>query len=495
MGGFSRVGNPKRGIISNYSVFIMLSLVLVSLFSSLVLADSKVESKALVNSILPGEQASFELSIINNALESQSYTVISYASGKGWNLDPSPLSDKVIEDISPNEKYVTKIIVNPLEDFEPGIYYVSVQIESDLGESYNVPLKIYVGTDTPVEYMPSVSLDVSLDELINPGDSQNLVIHLENRNPLNLTDLTLEIQSDLEGLNTVMGAGLESLGSKTLSFTAETEEFQQPKDYYLFLLLKRGEETIKIVEGGFTVSSLTPQFGSNVVSDVVFLKKFQTIILQNSGNVENTQEYFYPVSNFNALFLKSDVDIVSIDGQKNLKFEETLSPGESVYFVVEYNYRVLFYIALFFVLFILFYYVVRSPLSLHKGAVTTTGKEGALHEIKIALEIKNKTKKEIKNVKVIDVIPGIANLEKHLDLGTLKHSKVISTKKGTKIEWHISEIEPLEHRIITYKIKTKLNVIGDFKLPRAIAEFSKKKGKLRKSYSNSFRLDAGKVKE
>ena len=96
------------------------------------------------------------------------------------------------------------------------------------------------------------------------------------------------------------------------------------------------------------MSSLTPQFGSNVVSDVVFLKKFQTIILQNSGNVENTQEYFYPVSNFNALFLKSDVDIVSIDGQKNLKFEETLSPGESVYFVVEYNYRVLFYIALFF---------------------------------------------------------------------------------------------------------------------------------------------------
>ena len=37
---------------------------------------------------------------------------------KGWNLDPSPLSDKVIEDISPNEKYVTKIIVNPFEEFE-----------------------------------------------------------------------------------------------------------------------------------------------------------------------------------------------------------------------------------------------------------------------------------------------------------------------------------------------------------------------------------------
>ena len=72
--------------------------------------------------------------------------------------------------------------------------------------------------------------------------------------------------------------------------------------------MKRGEETIKIVEEGFTVSSLTPEFGWNVVSDVVFLKKFQTFILQNSGNVENTQEFLYPVSNFNALFLKSDVE-------------------------------------------------------------------------------------------------------------------------------------------------------------------------------------------
>ncbi len=477
---------------------ILFVAVLVSLLCSVALAAAAtttlVSSEVVVDDIMPDEIAEFDISITNIGDESQTYTLYTFVSG-GLNLDPSPASDRVIENLAPGETYETGVTVNVVDDLKPGIYYVTLYIDSDLGDTYELPLKIYLGSDEYTQYLPSFLVDVDMDRELEPGDVQEVRLTIENRNPLDLSNMTLEVDSELFGFNSDLVVALPPLETKTLSFTATVDPFEQPKEYYVFFRFMQGEELVKVVEEKVEVVSVASPFSYEVTEETVYLKKYQTFVLENDGNVENSQAFLYPVHPLSTLFLNTDAKVVGLDGKQYLSWDVSLAPGESTSVSVVYNYRLLLYLALFVFLFVLFYLLVRSPVLLHKAAVTSTGKEGALHEIKIALEVKNRSKKVVKHLKVMDFIPGIADLDKRLELGTLKPDKVVSGKKGTKVIWKIAELDPLEHRIITYKVRTKLNVLGTFKLPRAEAEFSKKPGKHKKAYSNILRLDASKIAE
>jgi len=54
--------------------------------------------------------------------------------------------------------------------------------------------------------------------------------------------------------------------------------------------------------------------------------------------------------------------------------------------------------------------------------------------------------------------------------------------------WSLAELDVHEHRLITYKIKAKLNIVGTFSLPRATVTFKKRGRKKGKAFSNVFRL-------
>ena len=206
----------------------------------------------------------------------------------------------------------------------------------------------------------------------------------------------------------------------------------------------------------------------------------------------NKQEVKIPMSFWSSLFTKSSgSEYKTIDGSKYLVWKISLTPNEttSVNFVV--NYRLLFYLLLVIFIFGSFYWYVQTPIVAKKSAMTTkSDEEGALSEIKVTLEVYNKSGKPLKGVKIIDLVPGIANVEKSLELGTLKPQEVRHVKQGTKVIWSLAEIDSHEHRLITYKVKAKLNIVGTFSLPRATVEFDKGKGKKGKSYSNIFRLSS-----
>jgi len=43
------------------------------------------------------------------------------------------------------------------------------------------------------------------------------------------------------------------------------------------------------------------------------------------------------------------------------------------------------------------------------------------------------------NIEVIDLIPGIADIDKSLDIGTLKPQEIKHTKKGTLVKWKLAK--------------------------------------------------------
>ena len=459
-----------------------------SLLSITVLAaDTEVTVTPLENHITTAEQATFKVTVKSTGNEFQSYTV--YALELGWIIDPLP-QDRTF-DLNPGESKTTIVTVKPTEDFKPGAYAPTLYVDSYRGNNYKTytkSLKLYLSPEGQIEYFPSLTVTVDMDEKINPQEPVPIKLFINSRNPLNLTNLKLKIQSDMSEFQ----IDIPPLEKKTVEFTIVPSEFQQPKDYTLFFVFEHKGQTVKVVEKKIEVVSLLPEFSVNIVEDIIFFKQFKQVSITNPGNVLNKQEVKIPVSFWSSLFIKSPgSEYKTIEGSKFLVWKLSLTPNETISVNYVVNYRILFYLLLVILIFGSFYWYVQTPIVAKKSAITTkSDEEGALSEIKVTLEVNNKSGKPLKGVKITDLVPGIANVEKSLELGTLKPQEVRHVKQGTKVIWSLAEIDSHEHRLITYKVKAKLNIVGTFSLPRAIVEFEKGKGKKGKSYSNIFRLSS-----
>ena len=467
--------------------YFLVGILFLIMFSVLAAADTTISSVPIKNEISPAEYASFSLTITNKESQIQKYNIYSLQSGQGWNVDPFPLKDKVIE-LGPGESRTTTIRAKALQDLSPGIYFVQLIVQSDLGESYTEELKIYLKTKDPLDYLPTIRVTVDMDEKINPREPLAIKLFLENRNPLDLTDLKIRIETEIPEFQKEVTVELPPQGKKTVEFSIIPNPYTQPKEYTLFFVFESRGEAVKVLEQKIEVLSLLPPFEVTPTEETVYLKKFRTLTVKNTGNVHNTQIVKDPVSLWMLPIIKSEGKSEVIDGQRYLTWEVELSSSESVAIPLVINYRILVYVLAALLLFAGFYWYVQSPVSLTKTAITTRGDEGTLSEIKITLELRNHSKKPIKNVTVTDIVPSIANVDKSLELGTLKPQETKQTKNGTKVVWSLAELDAHEHRLITYKVKAKLNILGTFSLPRGETEFERKKGQRRKAYSNIFRI-------
>ncbi len=462
-------------------------LLLSVILSSMVLAaTSIITSNTLKNQITPKEQAQFQVIIHNTADVRQRYSIFSFV--QGWNVDPSPLKDKII-DLEAGQSYTALVLIQPTDSFAPGIYFIPLSVESDLGVKESLPLKVYLAPESPYDYLPVIKVSVDMNDKIVPHNPVSIKLFLENRNPLNLGNMTLRLQSEMPEFNKEMLIDLPPLQKKTIELSVLPNEYQQPKEYSLFFVFERKGQTVKVLEKKVEVVPIVSDFAVDVKQQTIFLKNFYSLTFTNKGNVLNTQEVKYPTTLWNSLFTQGEARTVVENGQRYLAWDLTLAPGESMVVTFVVNFRILIYILLFIGVAALFYWFVQPPLSLKKKAVTTHGgEEGTLSEIKITLELENVSSNPLKEVTVTDIVPAIVNVERSLDLGTLRPKEITHTKHGTKVTWSLVELDAHEHRIITYKVRAKLNILGTFSLPRAVVEFGKGKHRKGKAYSNLFRI-------
>ncbi len=471
-------------------LLIVIMLIMLALSSALVLASgsSRIVIDPIDNRITTAEEASFNLTISNRLEISQSYTLYSISSGAGWIVDPFPLSDKVIEAVPPDGSHTTKILVRTLNAFDPGIYKVPLTIESDSGERHDKTLEVYLSPEKPIDYLPAIRATLDMDEKVDPRAPISIKLFLENRNPLNLAGLKIQLQSEMPEFQKEVSVDLPPLEKKTVEFSIIPSRFQQPKEYVLFFIFEREGEIVKVLDKAIEIIPIISDFKVDIAREEVFIKHFGTVAIINEGNVLNTQEAKVPMSLWQALFTSSDGIVRRVEGQRYLAWEVTLAPNESVYKNFQTSYRILLYLFIALVVVGLFYWYVRPPFSITKKATTVKVGDGTLSQIKVTLEIRNRTGKTLKNVTITDIVPAIANVEQSLEPGTLKPKEIKNTAHGTKIIWSLAELDGHEHRLVTYKVKAKLNILGTFSLPRATVEAHGKRKKHYKAYSNIFRL-------
>src|SRR3989339_731644 len=360
-------------------------LLIVLLVIAPVIADSKIILEPLKNSVLLSET--------------------------------SPLKDKIL-DIAPGQNKTTTIKVLAQDSFNPGIYKLALNIESDLGEKYTTGLVVYISPDTPLSYLPSITADLVLDKNINPQKPVTIKLDLENKNPLNLSNLTIKVTSEISEFNQETKVSIPPLEKKSIEFTLTLDPYQKPGNYYLFITLERNKDVVKIIPYEITILPLTPNFLINFSTNTSFLKKSQTLMVMNPGNTLNTQNVTVPVTILDVLFVRSTAKSEVIDGQRYLVWAVTLPSKGSTTLNVIYSYRPLLYLAGILILFSIVYWYLRPAIKVRKRAVATK-QDATLSELKITLNLKNLSKNHLREIEVVDLIPGIADIEKNLDMGTV----------------------------------------------------------------------------
>jgi len=469
-------------------------LVLLVLLLPSVLAASTIEVAPLKDRILFGEKAEFEVTITNiREGQSQIYTISTTASGIEWGVQTRPLSDSSFV-LNPNTEKRIKMTVEPVERFSPGVYVINLVVTTDQGEKYTKPLKVYMGPNEPKEYLPSLRTIVDMSDRIDPRETQSVKIFVENLNPLDLMGMMLDSAGELPVLSVPREVDLEpGPGSqKTIEFTFKLPDTQQPKEYFIYFQFKKDDEILKIVEKRVEVLPLTPAFTPTVEEQRSFLKIARKVTFTNNGNVQNTQIATLDVGALSRLFTITDPNARTVrdkEGKRVLGWELEIGAGESMVVYANTNYRIPIAALLIIIIAFGLYLLYRNPLGVNKCASNVMLHEGGVSGLKVTLHVKNLSNNVLKDIEVMDQIPGIANMENNVEMGTMKHTHILRGKRGsTFVKWKLSELEAKEERLITYKIKSKLNVVGNFQLPRAKATFITAAGKKRTSYSNTFRV-------
>ena len=177
------------------------------------------------------------------------------------------------------------------------------------------------------------------------------------------------------------------------------------------------------------------------------------------------------------------------DEKRYLSIPVELPPGKSITIQITKNYITLLIIIILIAVIIGLYYAFRSPLTIQKKATNIAFKEGGISELKVILNVINRSKTRLKGIEIIDKIPNIADLEKGLTIGTLHPTQILKhERKGTIIKWLIEDLEAGDERVISYKIKSHLSILGEFSLTPTIGKFNLK-GKEIITHSNSLGIN------
>jgi hypothetical protein len=470
----------------------LFALVLLVLVSSSVLAYTTIEVDTIDNRILFGERARFSVNLRNDEAETQTYEIFSPTSGLSWSVVTKPLRNREMT-LAPNTSGRTEVVVEPVNKFRPGVYSVNLDIVSSRGESYREPLTVYIGTDEVKGYLPSLRITIDMNENIDPRDVQSIKVFVENLNPLDLNGTIVRVISDIPQYNLEQTIDLEPSSQRAVEFTIDLDDTQQPKEYVLFFQFEKDDQIIKVLDKRIEVIPLTIPFGQKTSEDKSFLRTQRNVVVRNNGNVRNTQTVVVPIGVIARLFTTSEPDSVYIseDGRKGIGWEVNLGPGQETTVKTVTTYRVPFVVIVLLLIGVLLYVVYRNPLTIMKSASNVVMKEGGVSSLKVTVAIKNLSNSTLKNVEIHDEVPSIAHIEKDIEMGTLKPNQILRGHNGQIIiKWKLSELEGKEERLISYKIKSKLNIVGTLKLPRVKATFQSG-AKKRVSFSNVYRVSTG----
>ena len=462
-----------------------LILLFLFLLNTLCVAAFEVSSTAEA-SIYANETAEYTITIVNSGDSSEKLELNLELDSK-WSFETDPQSYLSSFTVDTQETLSFTLRITPTSEYvSSGKYALTIPITSETGEQEFVDLVLYIKNPNALTgYLPSLNFVLDSQEQIDPRQVQKVKLTIINRNPLDITDMQVILNSDL--YNETKTATLGPLETTTVLFEINYDPKQQPTTDTLILTVVVDEKVFTPIKKEIEIIAYADIAQIQYPTKKFLFKTTQTTEYTNNGNSDTTKEIKYLTSEWERYFT-GGVPQGVVEEEEGLFYYKTnavLPVGVPVEVTYTVSYRPILYVVLLIIVCIGLYYLFRSPLTIKKEVMTMhVGKDGKT-KLKILLHIKNRSIHMLDSVEVTDKIPALAEIEKHFEVGTMKPERILKHEKaGTVLEWKIPHLEAYEERIITYKVESMYQIVGSFQLPATVVKFKDKKHTEKKVVSN-----------
>ncbi len=449
-----------------------------------------VSLSAINDSILVDGQAIFELTITNQNSYPEKFRIS--APDIEWSVQSDPLYYYFSGvDVPAFGSETVRLLFKPTVPFTPGLRTVNIVVESVRGkQSQSISTFVNIRSAYPLimEYLAAVSRIVELPSQIDPRQEFEIKVNLINRNPKNISQMRISLSSISTALvREEIVTDLRPLENKVVSAKVRLDSLTSPtKDtlkVVIFIDNRPLEPTIFEKFEVVSYSEIKPLKSEKRGS---FFRWVDETTYVNDGNVKSQKVVEQQTSLLKALFTKSNPKSFSIskDGKRFNAWELSLEPQETVTIEVVESYRSIFYLLILAIIFLVLYRFFQSPVQLIKESSAISYKEGGVSEIKVVLRLKNRSAQPYMKLTVMDRVPMIAEVE-HDSMGTMKPVTIFNDGRGSVVKWEIENIDGQEERVLAYKIKSKLSILGQFTLPKGSAAFFTEKNIKFVTHSNT----------
>ncbi len=218
-----------------------------------------------------------------------------------------------------------------------------------------------------------------------------------------------------------------------------------------------------------------------IVSTTIVSSKNGVVITNNGTVTLPSYEHSMTINPVDAYFIKNaSTDYRIVDNKIYFTVPE-LSPGESVSIFYETNYMVLYFLPLLIIGLIYLFWVFTRNVDITKEVfelkITHT-----YMVFKIVITVENISNKVLSNLRLVEEVPPVVH--KVYDFGTLK-GKIKKKDNKRFVTWNIDKLNPKEEVVISYRMKTKIGLLGELELPKTTIQMLDNIGKIRNEYTSN----------
>ena len=447
----------------------LLPIILLLLFANIVLADSIV-TEVVNDQISPYDSATYRITIFNEKNVSDKYVIV--ARDVGWSIQTEPLTDYTTGIKIPQYSNYTVILLAKPREERPFVFSrksFQVDFTSEVtGRAQTAVLSADVRQDL-IKSPFDIEANLFMPDVFSPLQANSVKIVLKNRNLLNITNLAIDLKSNFFEKTATVDLLPEQ--EKIVEFSVSLEPGLPPQQDSATLTISRLNNTVKTIKKDYSIGAYG-NFKTEKTVEENFLKKTTTIKYTNEGNAELSEAIFIETTLTERIFTSTSPKtlVTKINNIPYYTANLTLNPRESATVVVRTDYMPLIYILIILIALAVLYFTFRAPIIAAKEAKDIAVEEGGIKEVSISVKVKNRSARPVENIKVTDRIPSIAVAELRKS-DALRPEKTFHYPGGIVLQYNLHKMEPGEVRFITYRLKTRLKVVGDLRLKPAIVQY------------------------
>ncbi len=406
--------------------------------------------------IRPVDYATYTVYVTNNLNRKVATDIFVWSTKTSWFLvDPASLV------IDPGETKTAKIYVLPKKGTPEGLYTFQVEVRDKQNPEIRVVKKdsIYVLKSLIVR-IKKLTLD---RQLYSPGDEVNIGVGVKNEGSDDTFGMTIWLEVSVNGVD----------GNRTKRMKVPQLDVDEAKMLYLNFTFDKYESRGKYKVVAKVMNDIGEVLDEKEVSFMIkevvlldkrknietkFLERIVTIEGTNIGNVEGVLTIREPKSLPMLVYEFDNIpEMIRENGRTYFLWKCELKPLEKCVVSYRINYWPLVFAVLGALIIIGIVFEILQYPRMHKRVY----RRGEEH--KVLIRIKNRGRRTLKNVEIVDDVPGMFQVIRDFEAG--KPVSVKKMKGKTRIVWRFPQLKPGEEKLLVYRIKPLLDVEGGIKLP------------------------------